>query len=161
MIDLSKFLQKTPQKVALGLNMITGSEFNGYIPPVIAVFVLTFIVTASRELGGISEKLTMIQEVKEDVGKFKTELKEDIGKVREEVKEVKADVKIDFGKVKEDVSKFKTELKEDIGKVREEVKIDFGKVREDLNFFKQGSFFILALGIGVALAQFYQARGLP
>ena len=125
MIDLSKFLQKTSQKVALGLNMITGSEFNGYIPPVIAVFVLTFIVTASRELGGISEKLTMIQEVKEDVGKFKTE------------------------------------LKEDIGKVREEVKIDFGKVREDLNFFKQGSFFILALGIGVALAQFYQARGLP
>ena len=150
MIDLSKLLQKTSQKVALGLNMITGSEFNGYIPPVIAVFVLTFIVTASRELGGISEKLTMIQEVKEDVGK-----------VREEVKEVKADVKIDFGKVKEDVSKFKTELKEDIGKVREEVKIDFGKVREDLNFFKQGSFFILALGIGVALAQFYQARGLP
>ena len=150
MIDLSKFLQKTPQKVALGLNMITGSEFNGYIPPVIAVFVLTFIVTASRELGGISEKLTMIQEVKEDVGK-----------VREEVKEVKADVKIYFGKVKEDFSKFKTELKEDIGKVREEVKIDFGKVREDLNFFKQGSFFILALGIGVALAQFYQARGLP
>ena len=125
MIDLSKLLQKTSQKVALGLNMITGSEFNGYIPPVIAVFVLTFIVTASRELGGISEKLTMIQEVKEDVGKFKTE------------------------------------LKEDIGKVREEVKIDFGKVREDLNFFKQGSFFILALGIGVALAQFYQARGLP
>ena len=125
MIDLSKLLQKTSQKVALGLNMITGSEFNGYIPPVIAVFVLTFIVTASRELGGISEKLTMIQEVKEDVGKFKTE------------------------------------LKEDIGKVREEVKIDFGKVREDLNFFKQGSFFILALGIGVALAQFYQARGSP
>ena len=125
MIDLSKLLQKTSQKVALGLNMITGSEFNGYIPPVIAVFVLTFIVTASRELGGISEKLTMIQEVKEDVGKFKTE------------------------------------LKEDIGKVREEVKIDFGKVREDLNFFKQGSFFIFALGIGVALAQFYQARGSP
>ena len=121
MIDLSKLLQKTSQKVALGLNMITGSEFNGYIPPVIAVFVLTFIVTASRELGGISEKLTMIQEVKEDVGKFKTELKEDIGKVREEVKEVKA----------------------------------------DLNFFKQGSFFIFALGIGVALAQFYQARGSP
>ncbi len=81
--------------------MIAWSEFNDYITPAIAVLVLGFIVAASRELGGISVKLEMIKEVKEQLG----------------------------------------------------------GIKEDLNLFKFGSAFILALGIGGALAQFYKARG--
>ncbi len=91
--------------------MITLSEFNDDIPPpgiavvVLGFIVLGFIVTASRELGGIS---VMIKEVKDDV----------------------------------------SELKEEIC-----------GIKADLNLFKFGSAFIFALGIGGALAQYYQASG--
>ncbi len=112
MIDVSKLLQKSSRTATLGLKMIAWSEFNDYITPAIAVLVLGFIVTASRELGGISVKLEMIKEVKTELRELKAELKE-----------------------------------------------DFGGIKEDLNLFKFGSIFILALGIGGALAQFYKARG--
>ncbi len=92
--------------------MIAWSEFNDYITPAIAVFVLVFIVTANWELGSISVKLEMIKEVKTEIQELKAELKEELG-----------------------------------------------GIKEDLNLFKFGSAFILAIGIGGALAQLYKARG--
>ena len=99
------------------------SEFNDYITPAIAVFVLGFIVTASWELGSISVKLEMIKEVKTELQELKAELSQ---------------VKTEFN----------AELKEELG-----------GIKEDLNLFKFGSAFILAIGIGGALAQLYKARG--
>ena len=54
--------------------MITWSEINDYVPTATTVFVIGFFVTASRELGGISVKLEMIKEVKDDVSKVKADL---------------------------------------------------------------------------------------
>jgi hypothetical protein len=76
------FYQKSFQTAAIGFNMITWNEFNDYMPPAIAVFVLGFLVTVRRELGVISVNLGMIKELKEDGGKLKTELQADIGKIQ-------------------------------------------------------------------------------
>jgi hypothetical protein len=95
-IDLSKFLQKSSRTATLGLKMITLSELNDYVPTAITVFVIAFIVTASRlsrELGGIS---VMIKEVKDDV----SEVKDDVSKVKAEVKE-------ELGGIKADLNLFK------------------------------------------------------
>ena len=96
MIDLSKFLQKSSRTATLGLKLITWSEFNDYVPIAITFFVIGFIVTASRELGGISVKLEMIKEVKDDVSK-----------VKDDVSKFKAEVKEELGGIKADLNLFK------------------------------------------------------
>ena len=103
MIDLSKFLQKSSRTATLGLKLITWSEFNDYVPIAITFFVIGFIVTASRELGGISVKLEMIKEVKHDVSK----VKDDVSKFKDDVSKFKAEVKEELGGIKADLNLFK------------------------------------------------------